>query len=113
MHELSLAMEVIELTQQEATKNQVSRILEIQIEVGDLSGVEADAFQSALEMLLRGTMLEYASVILIRTPGKGKCFICQLEFDMKMRLDTCPKCACFPSEITGGEEFRVISILAQ
>jgi len=113
MHELSLAMEVIELTQQEAAKNKVSRILEIQIEVGDLSGVEADAFQSALEMLLRETMLENATVILIRTPGKGKCFTCQLEFDMKMRLDTCPKCACFPSEIAGGEEFRVISILVQ
>jgi len=113
MHELSLATEVIELAQREAVKNKISRILEIQIEVGDLSGVEADAFQSTLELLLRGTMLEDTIVILIRTPGKGKYFSCQLEFDMKMRLDTCPKCACFPSEIAGGEKFRVISILAQ
>jgi len=50
MHELSLAMEVIELVQHEADKNGVSGIEEILIEVGDLSGVEADIFQSAWKL---------------------------------------------------------------
>lgn len=113
MHELSLAMEVIELTRREAEKNGITLVGEIRIEVGCLSGVEADAFHAALGLLVKGTVLEEATVTIIRTPGTGKCNACNLEFEMKMRLDTCPECACFPSEITGGKEFRIVSIQAQ
>ena len=113
MHELSLALEVIGLAQREAGKNGVSAIQEILIEVGDLSGVEADSFQWGLEMLVKGTILEDAVVNLIRLPGKGKCSACNIEFEMKTRLDVCLECQCFPSEITGGKEFRVVSMLAE
>jgi hydrogenase nickel incorporation protein HypA/HybF len=113
MHELSMAMEVIELVQHEADKNGVSDIEEILIEVGDLCGVEADIFQSALEMVVKDTLLENASVRIIRTPGKGKCSTCNMEFEMKNRLDFCPDCGCFTSEVSGGQEFRVLSILAE
>ena len=57
MHELSLAMEVIDLATREAQKNGVSIIREILLEVGALSGVEADAFQWGLEMLIKDTIL--------------------------------------------------------
>ncbi|MCX6269471.1 MAG: hydrogenase maturation nickel metallochaperone HypA [Bacteroidetes bacterium] len=113
MHELSLALEVIELVQREAGKQGLSAIQEILIEVGDLSGVEADAFQSALELLVKNTILNDAVVKIIQTHGKGICAACNKEFEMKNRLDTCPGCLCFPSEITGGKEFRVLSLLAE
>ena len=113
MHELSLAMEVIELVQREAGKNGVVAIDEIQIEVGTLSGVEADAFQSALELLVNGSILEKAIIQLIKTPGKGRCGACELEFEMNNRLDACPTCGCFPSEISGGQAFRVLSLIAK
>jgi len=113
MHELSLAMEVIELAQREAGKNGVSSVGEVVIEVGDLSGVEAEAFQSALEMLVRDTLLERAMISVIRTPGHGRCNACNLEFEMKSRMDTCRECGCFPSEISGGEEFRLVSITGE
>ncbi|MEI7723899.1 MAG: hydrogenase maturation nickel metallochaperone HypA [Bacteroidota bacterium] len=111
MHELSLALEVIELAQREAVKRGVFLIQEIQIEVGDLSGVEGDAFQSALELIVKGTILNDSVINLIRTPGKGKCSACNLEFEMKNRLDQCPECRCFPSEINGGKEFRVLALI--
>jgi hydrogenase nickel incorporation protein HypA/HybF len=113
MHELSLAMEVIELAQREAVKNGVSTIREILIEVGNLSGVEADTFQSALEMVVKDTLLENSIVKIIRTPGKGKCSMCEIEFELITRVDYCPKCGCFPSEILEGQEFRVVSLIAE
>ena len=113
MHEFSLAIEVINLAQREAEKNQAATIREITIEVGDLSGVEADAFESALELLVRDSMLENAKINIIRASGKGKCNACNFEFEMKYRMATCPKCQCFPSEISGGEEFRVVSLVVE
>jgi hydrogenase nickel incorporation protein HypA/HybF len=113
MHEFSLAIEVIRLAQREAEKNNAESIQEITIEVGDLSGVEADAFESALELLVKESILEKADINIVRISGKGKCNVCNHEFEMKYRMATCPKCQCFPSEISGGEEFRVVSLVVE
>jgi len=113
MHEFSLAIEVINLAQREAEMNLSETIQEITIEVGDLSGVEADAFESALELLVKESILEKADINIIRTAGKGKCNACDYEFEMSFRMATCPKCQCFPSEISGGEEFRVVSLVVE
>jgi hydrogenase nickel incorporation protein HypA/HybF len=113
MHEFSLAIEVINLAQREVERNMAEKIQEMTIEVGYLSGVEADAFESALELLVKESILENANINIIRTSGKGKCNTCDYEFEMKYRMATCPKCKCFPSEIIGGEEFRVVSLVVE
>jgi len=113
MHEFSLAIEVINLAQREAEKNMAGAIREITIEIGDMSGVEADAFESALELLVKDSILDKTSVTIVRTPGKGRCNSCDFEFKMNHRMATCPKCQCFPSEISGGQEFRVVEMVVE
>ena len=113
MHELSLAMEVIHLAQSEAEKNNATEIQEITIEVGDLCGVEAEAFESALGLLAKGSILGNSLIHILRTPGKGNCISCNHEFVMNHRMATCPICHCFPSQISGGTEFRVVSLLIE
>ena len=113
MHEFSMAIEVISLAEREAEKNKAHTISEIIIEVGDLSGVEADAFESALGLLVKGSMLDNALVSILRIPGRGRCNACDQEFEMNHRMATCPKCRCFPSEINGGQEFRVVSLMVE
>ena len=113
MHVFSLALEVVDLAQREAERNQAETILEISIEVGDLSGVESDAFESALELVVKDSVLHKSIIVITRVAGKGKCIACDLEFEMHQRLDTCPQCRSFPSIISGGEEFRVVSIVVE
>jgi hydrogenase nickel incorporation protein HypA/HybF len=113
MHEFSLAVEVIKLAAREAEKIKAGTIREIKIEVGDLSGVEADAFESALDLLARDSILEKAMINIIRTPGRGRCISCDREFDMHQRMATCPECKAFPSEVKGGQEFRVLSLVIE
>lgn len=113
MHELSLAQEVVDLVSREAEKNQVTMVSEVLIEIGDLSGIEADAFEMALELISKETILEKAVRQIIRIPGIGKCISCDIEFEMEHMLSTCPECNRYPSEIMGGREFRVVSITAE
>jgi hydrogenase nickel incorporation protein HypA/HybF len=113
MHEISLAYEVIELAKSEAEKNSADTVLEISIEVGDLSGVECYSFRSALELVVKDSILENATIDVIRIKGKGRCSSCNKEFEMNQRFDPCPDCNCFPSEITGGKEFRVVSLIVE
>ena len=111
MHEFSLATEVIKLAEREAEKAVAVCIQEITIEVGDLSGVEAGAFESALGLLVKDSILDKTSIRIIKTPGIGKCHACNYEFEMNQRMTTCPKCSAFPSEVNGGSEFRVLSMV--
>ena len=113
MHEYSLAVEVLKLAQQEAEKNRVLSVSEITIEVGNLSGVEEVAFESALGLVKEGSVLEKACLNIIKIKGKGICIACENEFEMNQRMDTCPLCGSFPSEIRGGTEFRVVSLLIE
>jgi hydrogenase nickel incorporation protein HypA/HybF len=113
MHEFSLASEVIKLAEREAEKAVAVSIQEITIEVGDLSGVEADAFETALGLLSRDSVLDKSTITIIKTPGVGKCNSCDYEFEMNQRMATCPKCRAFPSEVNGGSEFRVLSLVIE
>jgi hydrogenase nickel incorporation protein HypA/HybF len=113
MHEFSMAVEVINLAEREADKAMAKIIQEITIEVGDLSGVEADAFESALGLLVKDSILDKALINIKRIPGKGKCNSCNYIFEMNQRMATCPKCQAFPSEVSGGNEFRVLSLVVE
>lgn len=113
MHEFSLAGEVIKIAEYEAERNEARSVSEITIEVGNFSGVEAEAFEFALGLLSEGSVLEKASLNIVKTKGKGICPACDKEFDMERRIDACPECHLFPSEIKGGNEFRVVSLMIE
>jgi hydrogenase nickel incorporation protein HypA/HybF len=113
MHELSLALEVLGLVTSEAAKNRVKVIHEVQIEIGKISGVESGVFQTALEISARNSILDKARIIIINTPGMGKCIHCGEEFEMEDLLALCPNCQHQPSEITGGKELKVLSLTGE
>jgi hydrogenase nickel incorporation protein HypA/HybF len=109
MHEYSLAGEVIRIVSEEAEKRSVRSVAEVIVEVGELSGVEAEAFEFSLGILAKDSLLTDAVFTLNRTTGAGYCSGCRKEFAMHSVLDTCPECGFFPSEIRAGREFRVVS----
>lgn len=113
MHELSLAEEVIKIAEYEAGRNNAILVSEITVEAGIFSGVEIDAFRSALEMLAEGTVLAKAAIKIEIIKGKGYCPACDREFEMDNRIDTCLVCNSFPTEIRRGYEFRVVSIVVE
>ena len=69
MHEFSLAEEVIKLASDEAEKHNALAVSEITIEVGNFSGVGAEAFESALALLSEGSILEKARLNIVKTGG--------------------------------------------
>lgn len=113
MHEFSLASEVLELARYEAEKNNAVSVTEITIEVGNLCGVEADVFESALTIISEGTILGKAVLNILKIKGTGKCSACNTEFEMDNRMDYCPVCHSLPAEIIGGKEFRVVSLVIE
>lgn len=58
MHELSIAMNIIDIASEQAKINNFSVIDEIEIEIGTLSGVEIDALKFAMEIATKKQYLK-------------------------------------------------------
>lgn len=113
MHELSIAMSIVEIAEENAAMAGVKSVSEIQIEVGNLSGVVDEALEFALEEAVKNTILKNAKRIVIKIPGKAKCLECYHEFAVVDIFTPCPKCSSFNNEIISGQELRVKSMLGE
>jgi hydrogenase nickel incorporation protein HypA/HybF len=110
MHELSIAMGIVEIARKEAAKAKVDVIKAIDLEIGTLSGVEIDSLNFAWPMAIDGSVLQNAEKRIHVIEAKARCFDCDYEFDIKNLFDSCPKCGSHFKNIYKGKEMRVKSI---
>ncbi len=111
MHELTLALEIVEMVAQETEKHACSAIREIELEVGVLSGVDAEALEFALSVAVGGTLLEKALIRMVRTQGVGRCTPCDCTFEMNEVWTPCPICQMPAGQILSGDSLRVVSLM--
>lgn len=110
MHEMSVALNIIELIKDEAEKNNASAIKEFEIEVGAISGVEIDALKFALEVAVKDTLLENALQIIRKIDAAAVCSECKKEFSLETFYSPCPSCSALNIEIIKGKELKLKSI---
>lgn len=110
MHELSIIEGIIKISQEEAKKNNVKRIIEIRIKVGEMSGVIPDIMQEYFDIASRGTLVQGAQLKIEKVPIKIKCQNCNSENiidNMKIR---CPICQSTNIKIISGRELYIDSL---
>jgi len=110
MHEFSIALSIVEIVNQHAEIANAQIVNQIEIEVGELSGVVLDAMEFAMESAIKGSMASSASVVFHFIKGRGKCLECAEEFDLQNVFDPCPFCGAFNPQIKQGKELRVKAI---
>jgi hydrogenase nickel incorporation protein HypA/HybF len=110
MHEMSLAMSIIELATSRAYEAGAHTINKIEVEVGDLSGVTAEALVFCFEAVSRNSLAETAELKLIKKAGKARCLGCGLKFAVESLAEPCPACGDYLHEVVEGREFRLLSL---
>jgi hydrogenase nickel incorporation protein HypA/HybF len=110
MHELSIAMNVVEIAEEEAKKNNASVVSKIEIDVGKLSGVIVEALTFAMDSAKQNTCLSDAEVVINELVAKAKCEACGHEFETKDYFSICPECGNFKTDIIAGKELQVRSM---
>jgi len=111
MHELSIAMSVIDIADEYAARENVKCINGIEIEVGELSGVILEALEFAMGFAIKETILENAKCYYIKIPGAVKCKNCLHEFNTNNLYTPCPECNSYEQDILSGRELRVKSLI--
>jgi hydrogenase nickel incorporation protein HypA/HybF len=110
MHEMSIALNIVDLSVETARQNKAEKINAIVLELGELAGVVEESLQFCFESACKGTMAEGARLEIIKLAAKAQCEHCGHEFNADQPIMHCPQCGALTFPISGGRELRIKSI---
>lgn len=110
MHEMSLVEGVRQLIEDAALREGFTRVRSVQVEIGQLAGVERAAFEFCFDLALQDSLAAGARLDIIATPGRGRCRQCGQEGALAAVIDPCEHCGAYAVEVTGGTAMRVIDL---
>lgn len=110
MHELSLAMSLVELAESEMIRSGSAAVISVDVLIGKLSGVDPEALKFMLDLSKKNTLLDQAVINFELVEGNGKCRMCHHEFSVDTLSPVCPGCHGISIEVTGGDQLRIVSM---
>lgn len=111
MHELSIALGIVKIAEEECLKASANAVDVIELEIGELAGIEKLSLEFAWPVAVKDTRLDKAETAIDWVAGKGKCLECNTEYAMKALYDCCPNCQSPFKDIIRGKELRVKSLV--
>ncbi len=110
MHELSIAMSIVELAEEEAERRGV-QIEAVHLKLGALSGVVKEALFSCYEMVCENSPLQGSRLIVEDVAVVIFCSKCRQQRTLNsIQLFCCPECGAASSEVVHGKELEVVAL---
>jgi hydrogenase nickel incorporation protein HypA/HybF len=113
MHELSIAMSIVEMAQEEAEQRGV-HVNAVHLKLGAMSGVVKQALLSSYEMACDDTPLRGSRLIIEDVPVIVFCPNCKVQRPLSsVQLFCCGECGTPTSDIVQGKELEVVALEIQ
>ncbi len=113
MHELSIAMSIVDFAQEESEQRNV-QITGIHVKLGALSGVVKDALLASYEMACFETPLQGSRLIVEEIPVVVFCPACNAQRAISsVQLFCCAECGTPVSDVVQGREMQVVALEIQ
>jgi hydrogenase nickel incorporation protein HypA/HybF len=114
MHELSIAMNIVQIAEEAARKADFSRVMVLHLRIGALSSVVPDALRFSFDLAAAGTMVEGARLEIEELQVRVFCERCGVESDLpSLQRFCCPLCQQPTGRIVQGRELQLISLEAE
>ena len=111
MHEMGIAMEIVEITKASIPEDMKdARVQRINLQVGKLSAIVADSLRFCFDLVIKDTPLEGAELVIEELPVVARCKDCQSQFTVSEPVFTCRQCQGGNIDILSGRELDIKSI---
>ncbi len=110
MHEMSIAMNIVNIACKEAQKDGATSISTIELDVGKLSGVMVDSLNFCYDSACKGTLAESSELMINEVPAMALCKNCGESFEIDSFMALCPKCESYEIDILQGRELRLRAV---
>jgi len=107
MHELSIALDIIDFVQREITQRQLHNLSAVGVRIGALSAVDPESLEFGFTAASHGTSLENVKLVVEWIPAQIKCQACGHEHTTEQPEFVCPKCNSANVNIKRGYELEV------
>jgi hydrogenase nickel incorporation protein HypA/HybF len=110
MHELSIAMSIVDTAQEEAERRGV-RVSAVHLRLGALAGVVKDALLFSYDMACQDTPLQGSRLVVEDLPVVVFCPHCQARRSLNsVQSFACPVCGAPTADILQGKELEVFAL---
>jgi hydrogenase nickel incorporation protein HypA/HybF len=114
MHELSIAMSIVEMAEEESDKRGGARVNAVHLKLGALAGVVKNALLSSYELACEGTGLQGSRLVVEEIPVEVYCPKCLAPRMLEsVQWFVCPECKSPVSEVIHGRELQVFALELQ
>lgn len=103
MHELAITESLVAAVAEQVGD---SRVRQVTLRVGRLSGVVPDAVEFCFDLCAQGTPLQGATLEIVEVPGRAHCRTCRSELDLPDPIPLCP-CGSADIDIVAGQELVI------
>lgn len=110
MHELSLAVQVVQTAEEAARAADARRVTAVVLRVGALAGVAEDALRFAFDVATADTLLAGARLDILAVPVTVHCPRCGDVELPSVQLFRCPTCHTPTADVRTGRELELDSI---
>lgn len=111
MHELSIALSIVEMAQEEAERRGGVQVLAVHLRLGLLSGVVKEALLSSYDLACESTLLQGSQLLIEEIPVEVFCPACQAERPLQsIQMFRCPECFTPTPEVVRGKELEVVAL---
>jgi hydrogenase nickel incorporation protein HypA/HybF len=110
MHELAVCQGLINQAERIARDEGGSRVDNIVLSIGPLSGVEPPLLERAFEIARMGTMAEHAELEIQTGPIVVKCRICGSSGEARSNRLLCPGCGDWRVSVEQGDEMLLLRL---
>jgi hydrogenase nickel incorporation protein HypA/HybF len=110
MHELSIALSIVETVGEQLKEHGAKEAAEVELEIGSMSGVVIEALEFALEEAVKLSMMQHARITIREIPASMRCLACAHEFEPVDIITPCPACGHLYSDLIAGGEMKIKSI---
>ena len=111
MHELSIAMSIVDMAQEESSRRGGVPIRAVHLKLGPLSGVMKNALFASYEMACEHTALEGSRLIVEEVPVLVFCPHCNGQRPIhSLQSFCCAECGALTGDVVQGKELLVVGL---
>ena len=110
MHELPITQHIIEIAEKHCRDNDGSRVVRVNLVIGDYSGYVGESVQMYFDVISEGTLCEGAKCEIEHIEPKSRCLKCGKLFKRELLSFQCPYCGGDSEPTDIGKEFYIDSI---
>ena len=111
MHELSIALSIVEMAEREARSRGGVRVSAVHLKLGLLCGVAKEALRFSYKVSCEGTMLEGSELVIEESPAVVYCDKCETERSLSsIQRFFCPVCSTPAPKVIRGQKLELVAM---